>query len=397
MIPRLMARVGTALLGWAAFACPAAEPVAKTEGEKAIVGAIRWDAWYGTRGEVVKSVETSLGPPKYHFRLPWFARVVGLGKVGINGDSQEIMEREIGYAARAGLDYWAFVDYGYDPELTIAIRRYRAAKDKRGLRYCLVEEGDRLDGLGTGEWPRLVGHFKGADYQTVLGGRSLLYVFGKTEKLGKREWQELSDTALAAVGKRPYMVFMGWHPEEDAKTCKALGFDAISAYAGGWAYSMNPPTYAEQCEALKRGRWDVCRQLHVPCVAFVSTGWDTRPRNEHPPPWVRSWVGKGTPDQTPPELQKPLIDAVTATPGQIAAHLQEAVDWTRRNGDINPSRAVIVYAWNENDEGGWLIPTLGRDGEPDTGRVEAVRGVLRPEWRDAPPPSGKVLQKPMAR
>ncbi len=71
-----------------------------------IVGAIRWDAWYG-EGSATKAVEASLGQPKYHFRLPWFARVVGGDKVSINGDSQAIVEQEIAYAAKAGLNYWA--------------------------------------------------------------------------------------------------------------------------------------------------------------------------------------------------------------------------------------------------------------------------------------------------
>lgn len=37
--------------------------------ETPIVGAIRWDGWYGD-GNVVQAVEASLGQPKYHFRLP---------------------------------------------------------------------------------------------------------------------------------------------------------------------------------------------------------------------------------------------------------------------------------------------------------------------------------------
>ena len=74
------------------------------------VGAIRWDGWYGG-GSVVKAVEASLGQPKYHFRLPWFAQVIGPDKVSINGDSPAIVQQEIAYAARAGLNYWAFVHY----------------------------------------------------------------------------------------------------------------------------------------------------------------------------------------------------------------------------------------------------------------------------------------------
>ena len=42
------------------------------ENDAPIVGAIRWDGWTG-EGGVVKQMERSLGQPKYHFRLPWFA------------------------------------------------------------------------------------------------------------------------------------------------------------------------------------------------------------------------------------------------------------------------------------------------------------------------------------
>src|SRR5438046_1625434 len=91
--------------------------------EAPIVGAIRWDGWYGDGG-VTKAVEASLGQPKYHFRLPWFARVMDEGKVSINGDSQAIMEQEIAYAAQAGLNYWAFLDYlDQAPGMSIGLNR----------------------------------------------------------------------------------------------------------------------------------------------------------------------------------------------------------------------------------------------------------------------------------
>ena len=150
-----------------------------------IVGAIRWDGWYG-EGGVVKAVEHALGQPKYHFRLPWFAHVMSEGKVSINGDSQAIMEQEIAYAAQAGLNYWAFLDYLDEaPGMSIGLNRYLAAKGKKGIRYCLVEEGARLDKAGVKEWSKLVEHFRHPDYQTVLDGRPLLCLFAKTTTLGK--------------------------------------------------------------------------------------------------------------------------------------------------------------------------------------------------------------------
>ncbi len=351
-------------------------PALSADESQPIVGAIRWDGWYGD-GTVTKAVEAALGQPKYHFRLPWFARIVGEDKVSINGDTQAIVEQEISYAAEAGLNYWAFLHYWDDaPGMSVGLNRYRAAADKKGIRYCLVEEGPRIDGIGTKGWGRLVEHFRHPDYQTVLDGRPLLYMFVKTTKLGKPEWDELKRQTIAAGLKEPYLVLMGWTPDEDAKDMAALGFHAISAYARGGNYSMTQPSFAEQCALIRRDRWEKSRALRLPSVTFASAGWDTRPRNERPPPWC-TWV-TATPDKTPASQQKPLIDSVTATPDELAAHIREAVDWTKANRDINPSNAVIIYGWNENDEGGWLQPTLGADGRPDEDRIKALGKVLRP-------------------
>ena len=346
------------------------------ESDAPIVGAIRWDGWSG-KGGVVKQMERSLGQPKYHFRLPWFAQVTGVDKVSINGDSQEIIEKEIDYAAEAGLDYWAFVDYwDQSADLSIALERYRAAKDKRGVRYCFVEEGSRMDTIGTHGFGRLVQHFKDPHYQTVLEGRPLLYVFVKTSKLGKPAWDELKCQTIAAGLKAPYLVLMGWNPAQDEKDRVALGFDAISAYARGGSYSMTQPSYAEQCALIRRDRWEKWRDLGIPSVTFVSAGWDTRPRNERPPSWMHKVTA--TPDPTPSEQQKPLIDRVTATPEELATHLREALEWTKLNRDINPSQAIIIYGWNEHDEGGWLSPTWTAEGKPNTTRLDALRSVLKP-------------------
>ena len=339
-----------------------------------IVGAIRWDGWYGDGG-VVKAVEASLGQPKYHFRLPWFARVIGEGKVSINGDSQAIMEQEIAYAAQAGLSYWAFVDYLYEaPGLSIALDRYLSAKHKNGIRYCLVEEGARLDKSGVIAWSKIVEHFRHSDYQTVLDGRPLLCLFGKTAKLGRAEWDELKRQSIAAGLKAPYLVLMGWEAE---KHREELGFDAVSEYAcSGKGYTTDPETYERlTSHSVSEKLWGKWKRERTPCITFASAGWDTRPRQERPPSWC-SWV-KATPDPTPPAQQKPLIDATTATPDELAAHLREAIEWTKANRDLNPANAIIIYAWNEHDEGGWLQPTLGADGRPDDARIKTLEMVLR--------------------
>jgi hypothetical protein len=79
------------------------------------------------------------------------------------------------------------------------------------------------------------------------------------------------------------------------------------------------------------------------------------------------------PDPTPPSQQKPLSDAVTATLQQLTWHIRDAIAWTQANRDLNPANAIILYAWNENDEGGWLIPTLNADGTTNCSRIKVLQ------------------------
>ena len=93
---------------------------------------------------------------------------------------------------------------------------------------------------------------------------------------------------------------------------------------------------------------------------------------------LMSFVSSPRHSTTPLAEQRPLIDAVTATPDELAAHVRDAVAWTTAHRDLNPSNAVIIYGWNEHDEGGWLMPTLGSDGKANDERVKALGSVLRP-------------------
>ncbi|MEI6210145.1 MAG: glycoside hydrolase family 99-like domain-containing protein [bacterium] len=349
-----------------------------------MIGAIRWDAFYGQEG-AVKEVERSMGPKKFHFRLPFFAKIRSDAKVTIDGDSQITMDREIAYAADAGLNYWAFVDYWEEKGLSIALRRYLDAKDKRGLRFCFIEEGARLEGHRETAWPRLVKFFKNPDYLKVADGRPLMFVFGKPAKLDRADFLKLGEACTAAGLRKPYLVLMGWNPQNDWKEAQGLGFDAVSAYAAGGQYQGAMWPYAQLTNHVKNYYWGTCRQHGIPTVTFAAAGWDTRPRIEHPQSWRKC---KAVPDPTPPALQKPLIDAVTATPGQLTTHLKDAIEWTVQNRDLTPANAVIIYAWNENDEGGWLIPTLNADGTPNTERLDAIRPLLKKDGRHAQQSAG---------
>ena len=51
---------------------------------------------------------------------------------------------------------------------------------------------------------------------------------------------------------------------------------------------------------------------------------------------------------------------------------QDAQAFIRKNQEVVPTETALVYAWNENTEGGWLLPTKGEG----RSRLEAVSKAL---------------------
>jgi hypothetical protein len=56
--------------------------------------------------------------------------------------------------------------------------------------------------------------------------------------------------------------------------------------------------------------------------------------------------------------------------------LKEAIMWTKERKQVCPAKTVIIYAWNEHDEGGWLCPTISENSDVDDSRLKALKKVL---------------------
>lgn len=138
------------------------------------VGAIRWDAWHGDRSEVGKAVERSLGPEKWHGRLPFFARELPGRGVRIDGASQAVVDKEIALARQARLDYWAFVLYDESSAMSLPLKFYLDSRRKRGLRFCVIVESPRLQTPESAD--RVAALLVRPEYLRVDRGRPLLYV-----------------------------------------------------------------------------------------------------------------------------------------------------------------------------------------------------------------------------
>lgn len=324
----------------------AQDVVADTAG--IVVGAIRWD-WTGG-GTVTEAVEKALSPLKWHYRIPFFGEIINDSTIRASCATQECVDQEILYAKENGLDYWAFLLYEPGTDLDLPLRRYLSSGYNSALQFCVI-----------GDQPveRIISYFKHPSYQTVMGDRPLYFIlFGETEP------NHIADLKAACAGEgipEPYVVPM--------KDQQDPGEDAISRY---W---YNGTTFGGETDGAPystlatsaASEWSRRRDAAYTQVPLVSTGTDGRPRIEHPPPWV--------PD---PSFYAKYFEA--PTPGELSSSLQEAVNFVAANPVNCEAKAILIYAWNENDEGGWLTPTLNTGDHTviDDSRLRAIKNVLSP-------------------
>jgi hypothetical protein len=340
-----------------------------------LVGAVRWDAWYHAGSETEEAVEGSLGPAEYHYRLPFFARVLGPNQVQIRGDSPRVIEWEIAFAKTARLDYWAFVWYEPDSPMSRALRWYLASPHRNDVHFAMVTEAARW-GMPQNYRTRnawLMELIAQPTYQTVLGGRPLLYLGFVDDRRLRATWgsrqafRQAIDAFRAVVvqsgRKSPYIVCMDSEPRRAQELAQALGLDAISAYACPGGAEAGAP-FVESRKKV-HALWEASRRTGASVVPLVSCGWDPRPRLDHPVPWTK-YANRNHYD--------------VASPQPIADHLGEALEWTATHRATTPANTVVINAWNENDEGAWLNPTLNPDGGANTARIDAV-GRLLAGWK----------------
>ncbi len=333
---------------------PPADP--SRRGDRTLVGAIRWDGWCGDKSPIGLELERVMTPERYRYRLPFYARILGPGQVQARCVTQETMDREIAYAKAAGIDYWAFDWYGPRDGLSTARSLYLSSSHRNDVKWCLIAG---TGGFGDEDRHWLVRQFGTPNYQKVLGDRPLFYIFDANRRCGPMVKVLRDDTAAAGYAT-PFIVLMGWGPEI-ADAAAATGADAIGAY-------VNPIGDGDPFAtgmANERGRWEALRRTGCQIIPTITTGWDPRPFVDCPVPWYRgatdrNWGGLATPDQ-------------------LAQQLASALGFVRSNPAATLANSALIYAWNENAEGGWIIPTLEevRDGGVPL-RLDALRTVLKP-------------------
>ena len=360
------------------------------------VGVIRWDAWnqvHGRYDAVSHCAQIALAPQRYQYRLPFYAQPLSPTNITFDADSQSIIDQEILYAAHAGIDYWIVDTYctygpncstsspycrqyalpgstsdGYCPEKpNYGLDRYLSSQHVNRLNFTLMLLG--APACDPGMQKQYVERLKSRHYHTVLGGRPLVYLFqfsdGEATTCGgswngsRAVFDAFRKQVTAAGLPNPYLVLMDFDVPTVVSHATVLGFDAVSTYALPGGTDDGTPM-RQQMTAAQRW-WQQAASTQFPFVPLAPTGWDPRPRTDHPCPCV---------DEGPAHYEQ-------ASGEEVAELVVSALNFTCANsgggGGGAEAQTVVVYAWNESSENGAaLIPSLGND----TLYVDALAKVL---------------------
>ena len=275
-------------------------------------------------------------------------------------DSMSIMERQIDLAADNGVEFFVFCWYWRDtngpinPEaienlyLHTSLNLYMKAKNRNRIKYSLlIANHGGAEIKGTENWEKateyLVQYFEDPQYLTV-DGKPLVVIFhpADVDNEALDRMQEVSKElglpglAIAGCDNKPDQNFT-------YKTHYNIG---LGKFGGAEEHD-----YADLINEHKK-QWTGTEEQ--PYIPEVTVGWDKRP-------WENK-DGSGRQDWYFPR-----------SPELFKSFLLDAVSWMDEHPtQTTKERIVLVYAWNELGEGGYLVPTKGDPGASDLKAIGSV-------------------------
>ncbi|OJV89724.1 MAG: hypothetical protein BGO34_00255 [Bacteroidia bacterium 44-10] len=289
---------------------------------------------------------------------------------GWRNDSQEIMERQIDLAADNGVEFFLFCWYWKDNKRPINIEAiekdhhhkslelFMKARNRHKIKYSLLianHSGSEI--LGKENWETGIKHwtkyFKDPQYMTV-DGKPLLVIFGSGDDAIDNECLAGMQEVAKAEGLKNGLSIAGCGEPARNKS----GFTHSTHYnvTSGYADGSEEHSFQELIDRAKP-RWKGTKEQ--PYIPTINAGWDKRPW-EGPDGLNNQKAGWYFPDSSP-ELFK--------------SFLTDAIQWMDNNPTkTTKERIVLIYAWNELGEGGYLVPTKG---DPEAAKLKTIKQVIR--------------------
>lgn len=358
-MPAILGLVGLVLLsGWAAVRRVDA---GQAPASRAVVGAYYFDGWAGKHRLADTEAWAREAPTHLSKRmLEEFPEREPIW--GWRDDRQEIVEQQIDLAADHGIAFFAFCWYWHptqqqideDPKHT-GLNLFLKARNKDRMKYCLLVANHEGFLIGNAEnWTRAaerwMPYLTDKRYVTV-DGKPLVIIFNPADGHGE------GLAALQAAAQKAGL------PGVSVAACgrgdPKLGYTLQTHYniIPGYADGAQEHPYAELVAAHQKAWSGSQEQSYIP---EVTAGWDKRP-----------WEG-------PQGLnQKPGYYFPDRTPAAFGRFVQSAIDWMDRHPEqTTKERLVLIYAWNEFGEGGYIAPTKG---DPQGQYLKVLQSVVLPK------------------
>jgi len=324
----------------------------------ATVGAYYFEGWYHDTPEAIAAFANAELRNNFPEREPIWGG--GLWR----GDTVEVMEQQIDLAADHGISFFSFDWYWYGSQAATAndginsgLKNFMLASNRDRMKFNIniVDAGPTpID--SDAEWEQvadmLLPYLSDSQYLRV-GGNPLITNFNAAG-MTQTNYDYFQQVAAAA----------GINEVEFAANTagSASLYSHVTRYNAvlGWGGGETEYPYQSQTDYLEggvdwtNGIWndDTANLGSQSYIPTIMAGWDARPWNT-PPSWYFN---------------------PTRTPEAVGAHLQEAIDWIDNNPTLaTPERLVMIYAWNEFGEGGYIAPTVG---DPNGLYLDAIRSVL---------------------
>jgi hypothetical protein len=353
------------------------------EASTTIPGAIRWSPWYGSSN--VTSVQRTLGPAIWQTRMPFFGTSNSPYQVTINGNQQSTVDAEIGYANGAGLKYWAYLWYGaltgtLDPMMN-AWSLHQTSSSKNNMNWSQMMQFDNITGSSwfSTNTATIAGWFLQSNYQTVSSGRPVWFIYmdGGYNTALTNNWGGSATNFASAIttfraavqtagAGNPYIIIMSG---TNAAQAASLGADATTAYIPDFGTGAQPQAWSVTDAAIE-AYWAslsvAAAASSIGMVPIAAEGWDTRCRKQNIVAWAspigHNHFGQATYDTLP-------------TASQLTSELQDAVTYVNANVATVPTTLILIYAWDECDEGGNCLMPQWTSGGPNLTTTNAVGAV----------------------
>jgi hypothetical protein len=292
---------------------------------------------------------------------------------GWHDDKLEIMERQIDLAADNGVDVFAFCWYWSGNQtktdtdtkqadqhpLHISMNLFRKAANKDKMKYFLMVcdlPDVKPDSTGRRIYTTLIRYwaqfFKDPQYYG-MDSKPVVMIYNGAG-VSDEMCAVMQEVARSEGFKKGIALIGGG----SGATRGRAGYDCTANYNGavGWHGGNEEHPYRELIDAEKKNWKGSAQQPHIPTI---HAGADYRP-----------WEGPdGLHGSQPPSWY--FLDN---TPDAFQQYLREAILWMNDHPtQTTKEKLVMIYAWNEMGEGGYLVPTKG---DPEAAKLKKIKETV---------------------